>query len=542
VAPQDPVPGLQTSPRSAEEDPSLPHARTGHAHAEGDDHDHGAGEAFPRLRVRDLIGARFSAEEQRERWQTVCLSLGLMLMALALPTEQLLGEGPSLVEATDRGQWTSGQPLLQPLARLLSLLPGRGAARAGLLIAAACWAACYPVLLGMLSALGLPRLAAGAATLAVMLSPAAQLCATLPGPSAAAMLGTAILLRHLWGTPTHTEVGPRRTLGVWFAVCLLHTSLVLLLPAVLVRLLCREPGAAVGTGAQRSQVWRGAAAGLLLLLALLGLASLGRPAGMDFLGFWARVRDSLLGSASHGGPSRLTWCLVLGPTLGVGLLGLVELLRKPRAETESRPPTWLWVFVAVPLLLPAVHGRPSLEQAAWTLSPALALGLASWFSRLIERRRTRLIGILLVAQVILSLSFRLTSTSADVNRAWTLLASELLAPGDLVITDNEQHDYLLRHRFGLATLDLKDPRALKALERAHWWENARNLVRTQQRADRGVWVDWPRNQPLGGKRGFEFSRELHELVLLAPTRHLDPRELRAAESNSTPLAVEPQDF
>lgn len=531
MAPQDHVPGVQRLPSPLGGNPTGSSGHSGHAPGELGGHDHPEVEAFPRLAVRDLIGASLSEEELRERWQTGALTLGLMLLALALPTEQLLGSGPALVQATDQGEWAPGPLGLQPIARLLSLLPAVGAERAWFLLSACCWAACYPVLTGMLRVLGIRRLAAGAATLVVLLSPAGQLTATLPGPSAAALLGSAILFRRLLTSAADAGSEARRTLSLWFVACLFHTSLVALLPAVLVHLSRRD--AATAHAGRLRLMLRDAGIGLAALLALHGLASLGRPAGMGYLGFWERVGSGLLGSTGIGSPSSLTWLLMLGPAIGVGLLGGVELLRKPDGRSESRPPAWLWIFVGAPLLLQLLGARPSLEAAAWILSPALALGLASFFSRSQERGRTAFIVGLIGAQVTLTVSFRLTSLAGDANRPWTLLASELLEPGDLVITANQQHEYLLRHRFGLPTLNLRTPRTLGESQRSDWWERARETVRAQDRAGRGVWADWAAQMPLGGTREFAFPRELHELVLLAPVRYLDPGEPRV----DTPAAL-----
>ncbi|HUR29255.1 MAG TPA: hypothetical protein VM509_13790, partial [Planctomycetota bacterium] len=93
--------------------------------------------------MRDLVGGSFRSTWRRELLQDVALTLGLVFIALALPTSRLTGDGPSLVQATARGEWFSTHIFLQPLSRALALLPGFGAERAWALIAAACWAGSY---------------------------------------------------------------------------------------------------------------------------------------------------------------------------------------------------------------------------------------------------------------------------------------------------------------------------------------------------------------------------------------------------------------
>ena len=111
----------------------------------------------------------------------------------------------------------------------------------------------------------------------------------------------------------------------------------------------------------------------------------------------------------------------------------------------------------------------------------------------------------------------------DPNRTWTQIASKMLDPGDLVLTRDQQHDYLLHQRFNLRTINLRAPHDLDEADRADWWEDSKAIVRSQGRAGGRVLVDWKVSDPPSGSRTYAFQNELHELVLLAPVRHLDPR-------------------
>jgi hypothetical protein len=387
----------------------------------------------------------------------------------------------------------------------------------------------------MLRGLGSPGVAASAAALLVLLSPIGFLVATLPGPAAAALLGSTLLFARLLAPTAEGDGGPRRTLSLWFGVCLLHPGLLLMLPAVLCRVLRSSQRAELSPQTRR-KIWLEAGLFAAGLAALLAIASIGRNERTGGRGFWEQLGAGLVGSAGVGSPSSLVWGLVFCPMVGIALLGLVELCRRPENESESRAPAWLWLFGGIPLLVQLLGLRPSLEMACWALGPALALGLTGWTTRQLEGGRSRLIAVVIAAQVLLTVSFHWSMTAGDPNRGWTEMASEMLNPGDLVITRDQQHDYLLYHRFGVQTLNLRDPVGLEVIERADWWDAARQRVSVQQRTGGRVWVDWKLDPALGGTRGYAFQAELHELILLAPVHHLDS----GVSEEKTPLiAPEP---
>ncbi|MCP5022691.1 MAG: hypothetical protein GY930_13065, partial [bacterium] len=62
-----------------------------HPHPE-EAHDHDPGtEDFPRLELNRLVGESQVQTRMRRRWQAFLLSLGLLLVALGLPTERYFG-------------------------------------------------------------------------------------------------------------------------------------------------------------------------------------------------------------------------------------------------------------------------------------------------------------------------------------------------------------------------------------------------------------------------------------------------------------------
>ncbi len=508
---------------SAATAPAIPAGQgASHAHGAESDHGHASHDPFPRLAVRNLIGDNLRANRRRELWQAWALTLGLVFMALALPTTRLLGDGLAPVQWSDRGAWFSTYLALQPIARLLEFLPSMGAERAWFLIAALCWAGSFLVLSRMAIALGVPRLVAAFSALLVLTSPLGFLSGTLPGPSAAALLGSAILFWALLD-PTDRRAGGKRRLhplSVWFGVCLLNPVLVLFLPAVVWSLISPRESRSMGWS-ERARVIGGAVLALAVLAALLtATAALGQT-NLDLVSMAHGFELMLLGTGSTGAPDSVTWLLVLAPAIGVGVVGLIELFRRPSERTESVPPTWIVAFVGVPLVIRLLGGTPSLETGAWVLGPVVVLGLASFFGRMHERRHWSAMVGLLAVQLILTGGFRWTIVRGDPNRPWTELASTLLQPGDLVLTRDQEHDYLLRHRFHLKTVNLRVPHELDETERAEWWAGSQEAVLAQARAGQRVLVDWRVSEPLGGGRAYAFQRELHDLVLLAPILHLE---------------------
>lgn len=508
----------------------------GASHAHGDPA-HDAGEAFPRHAVRDLVGAGLANEARRDRLQTAIVALGLALIALALPTTRLMGEGPALVQWTRHDIGSPEHLLLSPLARALAWIPGLGPESAWFLISAMAWAAAFAAMAAIARQAGMPRLPALAGAWLVAVSPLGFTLGTLPGPSSAAMLGATVLFGVLLrsaaaGQRVEREPGPSPFL-VWFAVSLLHAGLLLLLPAVV----WQQWRAASQRGTRRLRVLAEGAAALAILIGLAWLVAALSPGGAGARETLAGLWRTLSARASLDAPVGLTWALILLPSFGVSVLGVVGLWSSADAQETPRPPLWIALFGGFPIALQWLAGSPGFDTAVWALGPALSLGLAHWFAREREWPPTRLILGLTAAQLVVVVGFRQMLHQGDPNAGWTDVAQEILSPGDLVITRDPQHSYLLRHRFGLEVVDLGEPLALAESEQSQWWARAAESVRAAAAADRRVAVDWKLNDPLAGRRGYVFRNELHELVLLAPVVYIDPsaRAEGLPEATSVPV-------
>jgi hypothetical protein len=509
-----------------------------HGHAAQPAADGLPAEAFPRAAVRDLVGGNLLSARRRELAQDWAITLGLALLALALPTERLLGEGPGAVQWTEHGHWFGTHLVLQPIAQGLSRISGVGAERAWYLIAALCWAGSYPVLARMNVALGLSRLAACVGALLCLVSPVALLAATLPGPAGPALFGSALLFATLiTGAGSSERAGPLRPIAAWGAACLLDTNLILLLPAVLWHTLANTRE----RPADRRRALA-AVAGAIVFLCGAWVAGASLLQGAAPAATLRGIGLRLLGTGNVGSPDGVIWLLVLAPALGVGALGIVELFRRPTEAHDASPPGWIAAYVCIPIVVKVLGGAPNLDTGAWVLAPLTALGLASFVERMPDGRRSGIILGLGAAQLLLSVGFRAALGLGDPNREWMTRASKMLERGDIVITRDQLHDYLLRHRFHLATVNLRIPLELSDRRRRDWWANVREVVRAHGRGGGRVLLDWRVGDPLAGSRDYPYHAELHELILLAPALHLDPQgERRESVSDiAVPTTFEPE--
>ena len=494
--------------------------------------------------MTELVGREVSRGRRLEFAQDVLFAAGLAAIALALPTTRLFGDGPAAVQRTVEGQWVSAHLLLQPLSQLLTRVPGVGPEEAWYLLGALAWAASYPVLARLCSASGASRLTAVVASLLAVAAPLALLGGTLPGPSGPMLLGSAILFSSLargaWAEK------PRSALGAWTAVALLDPNLALFWPAALVQewSAARAEGRSAGA---RVALAAGALAGFAVAWAFL----LGSPSAA---GLADRMVDGLrvlvgrwLGIGSVDAPHSLLWLAALAPGLGVGCVGMVELARRGPESRGVRPSLWLAAYIAVPLLARAFGGSPSLTTGAWVLVPAGALGLAQFLTRRDGNAQLPAILALCGAQMLLNVGFRRTLEVTDPNREWIRRATGILRPPPtarpkgtqperlpppsyLVVTKDQAHEYLLRHRFRVGTINLRAPVELGTTARPDWWLAARERVEQHARLGGRLAVDWKVAEPPSGTKSYPFPAELHELLLLAPVVHLDPW----AENRETP--------
>jgi hypothetical protein len=472
-----------------------------------------ASEVFPRSWLSEQVARGGWSEDLAQRWQSPVIAFGLALLALGLPTSRLLAQTRELVACTDSATWIDSHLLSLPLAKLLADLPSVGAERAWFLLSALCWAGTFPVLFATNLGLGFSRGVALTATLIALAAPAVWLAGTLPTPAGAGLLAASLLLRELlapWLTEGETPrpASALRAAALWILGCLLHASLALLYPALLVAFV--RWGRRTADGARRSALLGPilvapiALAGLWILASgVSGLA--GRP---DFLAsLWRDIR----GGRSDGGDWLLA-LFMLSASFGPSIAGLMHLLRTGHKSHAERRPYWLLAWCLFPLVFLGAMGRFDLELLALILGPLLPIGLAallaSWKPPALQRRA----AVLAAGQLVLTIGFCLAFRLTDPLRAWTRQAEQRLTGEDFVLTSSAEHQHLLRYRFELPSVDLWEPVRLDGAAAQAWWARTSEAVERAHRAGRRVVLD----EPTTRLRRYPFEPELRRLMLVAP--------------------------
>lgn len=406
---------------------------------------------FPRHLTQQLID-----EEQRSAARFLGLApwlvgAGLTALALASPQEALVGGGPRLIQA-----WSSGAPPGEAysaywLVKGLARASGLGLEPAAFLLSALFYGACVPLLAALGRRVGLSASSALTVTLIVLLSPAAWLAATTPGPEAAGLWASALLFSLVWRA---REVGSSTShrllaLGLLALGAGLSPSLAWLLPAVAFALAEHKDNS---NRTQRAIKW--GFIGALLLGSSYALLS-GQltaesppqaPTALGVPGVLAGTEGSGLGGAA--------WrALSLLPALGLSLLGLGALCFEPRNESEEPPPRWLLGWALLPFMGLALSG--GLRELPYLyLLPLAALGGFDFLGRREDELDARLVlGSVLLAFVGLLGSVQLLRSS-DPQADWRAHARRVLEPDDLVLSPDATHRYLLGTRWGLEVLPL----------------------------------------------------------------------------------------
>ncbi|MBK7878502.1 MAG: hypothetical protein IPJ77_22835 [Planctomycetes bacterium] len=450
------------------------HEHVGHSHESAptspSPHD-----AFPRHATVDEVARALGRRERLERAQVLLLALGLTLVALALPTQALFGQSVALVDATARGVGLDALHLIPcALARALVATTGVDAERAWFALSALAFGLTLVPLVRIARAREWEHGPALAAALLVLCAPVVLVAGTVPDASAFRLLGAAFFCSELVRRPRagdHAglaalrESGPHRRAFAWFVASLFHVGNAWTWPALLAAEL-RKPGP--GETARRGRVEALAAATLAFVLVFaLAHRDVGRA-------LHAAQRALLAGGSGGPGPI-VAWTTLWLPALGAAGVGLAAWLAGVARGGWKREPE-LALLALVPWAAQTVGGAVDWELPWVELAPLGLLGLLALAQRMEERPHAPKLGLAALALALYGLAGATWLRSLDRHAAWTERASELLNPGDVVLTASGEHRHLLEHRFHVATVDLRPIGARPAVEREAFWKDQRDAA------------------------------------------------------------------
>lgn len=398
----------------------------------------GGREAFPRETLTSMVGEAALAELRRERLQVWALAAGLMILALGLPLERLWACEPMVAQAAAGGPRSYG--LVAPMASLLHYALGLSVERSMYLLAALSYGLLLPALHRLLRGIAFPPALCLGVSLGVLLGPGLWLTATLPLDFLPGVLGATLLASTLFRTEQRTRQGYQwRASSLCLLAFMLGPQNLLLVPAVAL--------AASQHPASKNLPRLLPAFNLLLAVGVGVVALMG---GLnDATGSWSSLLEVLLAGGSMDPAKKFGWFLWMPLYLGLASLGLATLLFGRRAAEESPPPSWvaLWCVAA---LVPLLGGSLAHGPAAGFLVPMAAIGLADRLLRIEREERVlpMILGLLL-AQILLSAGASAYLSVTDPNAEFRQVARQSLNPTDLVLTQDADHAYLLRYRWGV---------------------------------------------------------------------------------------------
>lgn len=417
---------------------SIGHPQAPEPPAPDPDPNQGGREAFPREELTSLVGEAAEAEARRGLLQVWALGAGLMVLAMGLPLERLWASEAMVAQAADGGP--RGYGLVAPMASLLHFALGLSVERSMYLLAALSYGLLLPALHRLLRAIAFPPELCLGAALGVLLGPGLWITATLPLDFLPGVLGATLLASTLFRTEQRTRQGYQwRASSLSLLAFMLGPQNLLLVPAVALAT-SQHPAA-------KHQPRLLPAANLLLAMGV-GVVVLmgGVGAGGES---WSNLLESLLSGGSMDPAGKLGWLAWMPLYLGLATLGLGTLLFGRRAAEESPPPSWVVPWCAA-ALIPVLGGSLAHGPAAGFLVPMAAIGLADRLLRIEREERVlpMVVGLLLV-QILLSVGASAYLTLTDPNTKFRQVARQSLNPTDLVLTQDPDHAYLLRYRYGV---------------------------------------------------------------------------------------------
>lgn len=406
-----------------------------------DSHDHGehpGGEDYPRLELNRLVGASQAQARMRRGWQAILLSIGLILVALGLPTERYFVGMDGLWRLTGSGPTPQSLTALPILAS--HWLAGLNLEAAAFLWSAILYGASLFFLVRLLQRIGFSHGVSLASTLVVMTSPLAWLGGTLPLDFSAGLLGATLLCSSLFQTKQERKQGYLWRASTYLLVAfMLQPENIWLAPAAIW---------AVKSQAQSGEQGSINAFGLTVVSVVCIWISVTSGGGS-----WTELWNSVVG-LGPGSPSVLLGVAFWLSALGCAWLGLVQLVLGRREEEEQPAPTWVLAWIAVGVA-PLIAGGLAQGPRGAFLLPIAAVGLGDWLTRRTQGpAQNRWAAMLVACQLLLTAGAVQVIERTNPDRDWSGLAHGLLASDDLLVTDSQAHGYLARFRHGVATCQI----------------------------------------------------------------------------------------
>ncbi len=412
-----------------------PHSDEAHDHDQGDHHE---GEDFPRLELNRLVGESQARTHMRRKWQACLLSLGLVLVALGLPTERYFGGMQTVWHLAGSGP-TPQSVMALPILGTHTLF-GIGVEPASFLWSAILLGCSLFFMLRLMHRIGFDHEVGLTASLLAVISPLAWLGGTLPLDFSAGLLGSTLLCTSLFQTQQTRKQG-----YLW------RTSSYLLLAFLLLpESIWLAPAAIWAVSAQPKDPSQGRVNAFSLTVVSVACMWISVTSGG---GHWPDLWRSVMGPIP--GSSGLAAGVVFWIAgLGLTWLGLFYLLFGRREAEEQPAPTWVLAWIAVGVAPMVAGGLDEGPRGAFLL-PIAAVGLADWLTRRVHvEHRSRWSAGLLASQILLTTGGVWILERQDPDQQWSEVAREHLVQDDLFVSPSPPRAYLARFRQGVSTCQI----------------------------------------------------------------------------------------
>jgi hypothetical protein len=409
-------------------------------HETPDQGEHHGGEDYPRLELNRLIGASQAETRVRRSWQAILLSIGLILVALGLPTERYFGGLESVWQLAGSGPTPQGLMALPILAThaLFSI----GLESSCFLWSAILYGSSLFLLMRLMYRIGFVHEVGLAATLIALAAPIAWLGGTLPLDFSAGLFGSTLLCTSLFQTDQKANQGYLwRASSYLLLAFMLHPENIWLAPAAIW---------AVSSQAKNRDQGRVNAFGLSVVSVVCLWVSVTVGGGP-----WSELWNSVMGT-SPGSLTVISATVFWFAGLGAAWFGLGHLLLGRREAEEQPAPTWVLAWIAVGIA-PLIAGGLDQGPRGAFLLPIAAIGVADWLTRrILVEHRSRWAALLVAGQLGLTVGSMWMLGQGDPHRAWSTAAHTHLAKDDLLVSPSAPHAYLARFRQGISSFQIDD--------------------------------------------------------------------------------------